>query len=108
MRSKLLNAALLCLGATVCSSGLAQDHVVSQKDRQFKPQTMTVKVGESVIFLNDDIVRHNVFSLSKALSFDLGTFPPGQSRKIVPVKVGVIDIECALHPNMRLRIKVVK
>jgi len=108
MRTIIPKTLLITLFTAFCSSIVADEHVVSQKGRQFSPPTVTVKVGESVIFVNDDIVRHNVFSLSKTLSFDLGTFPPGQSRKVVTVKLGVIDIECAIHPNMKMQIKVVK
>jgi plastocyanin len=108
MSSRTIKALFLGLSLTVCISAFAQDRTVSQKDRQFNPKNMTVKVGDSIVFLNDDIVRHNVFSLSKTQSFDLGTFPPGESRKVQMLKEGIVEIECAIHPLMKLRIKVVR
>lgn len=94
----------VCLSATVA----AQEHVISQKGKQFSPKALTMRVGESVNFKNDDNVYHNVFSLSKILTFDLGAMAPGQSRKVEMAREGVIDVECAIHPEMKLEIKVVK
>ena len=37
---------------------------ISQKDKRFSMQSLTVKVGDSVTFTNDDPFFHNVFSLS--------------------------------------------
>jgi plastocyanin len=108
MRKPVLNALFAILSAGLSAAVVAQQHVISQKGKQFSPMALTVKVGESVNFKNDDNVYHNVFSLSKVLSFDLGAMPPGQSRKVEMVKEGVIDVECAIHPDMKLQIKVVK
>lgn len=108
MRDRALKWFLVVLGAAVPLAAAAQEHVVSQKNRQFAPKALTAKVGEPVNFKNDDSVYHNVFSLSKALSFDLRAMAPGQSRKVEMVREGVIDVECAIHPEMKLQIKVVR
>ena len=107
MRKRILVALFAVVGAGWCAPAAAQ-HEISQKGKQFSPKVLTVKVGESVIFKNDDNVYHNVFSLSKALTFDLGAMPPGQSRKMEMAREGVIDVECAIHPEMSLQIRVVK
>lgn len=108
MQKTILKAIPVILGMTLSAAAAAQQHAISQKNRQFSPQALTVKAGESVNFRNDDNVYHNVFSLSKILSFDLGAMAPGQSRKVEMVKEGVIDVECAIHPDMNLKIRVVK
>ena len=41
---------------------------------------VAVTVGSEVEFPNDDPIYHNVFSLSRAASFDLGRYPRGGSR----------------------------
>jgi plastocyanin len=98
--------AAICCG--VCAASTAAEHEVSQKDRQFSPSVLTIKVGESLNFKNDDTVHHSVFSLSKALSFDLGSMAPGQSSKVQATQEGVVEVECAVHPRMKLQIRVVK
>ena len=67
---------------------------------------LSVKVGDSVKFLNDDPFSHNVFSLSDAKSFDLGSYGQGVSKSITFDKAGTVEVECAVHPDMKLIIEV--
>jgi hypothetical protein len=53
-----------------------------------------------VDFPNNDKTFHNVFSTSEAKKFDLGLYPPGQSRSVNFDKPGVVSIHCNVHPNM--------
>lgn len=41
-----------------------------------------------------------MFSLSKAKSFDLGSYDKGTSRTVVFPKPGIVEVFCHLHPNM--------
>jgi plastocyanin len=41
-------------------------------------------------------------------SFDLGSFPQGQSRKATFTKPGTVEVECAIHPQMKMVIQVEK
>ena len=84
----------------------AADHVIAQKDKNFSPTTLKIKVGDSVDFRNDDQFAHNVFSLSDVKSFDLGSYPKGESRKVIFDQPGTVDVECAVHPNMQMKIEV--
>ena len=90
------------------AAATAQEKVVSQKDKKFSTSRLQVKVGETVSFRNDDPFFHNIFSLSSTHSFDLGSYPQGQSRKIILPKEGKVDIECAIHPEMKMVIEVQK
>ncbi|WP_334120381.1 plastocyanin/azurin family copper-binding protein [Limnobacter sp.] len=84
----------------------AAEHVVEQKDKKFTLKQLSVAVGDSVSFKNSDVVNHNVFSLSEIKSFDLGSYPKGQARAVTFDKAGVVEIECAIHPDMRMEVKV--
>ena len=88
------------------AAGAAQEHVVAQKNKAFSVKKLTVKVGDSVKFVNEDSFAHNVFSLSAAKSFDLGSFGNGGSKAVTFDKAGKVEIECAVHPDMRLDIEV--
>jgi hemoglobin len=74
--------------------------VIEQRDKQFAPHVMAVPVGSTVSFPNYDSIFHNVFSLSKSKSFDLGMFKNGESRDIKVDKPGIIRLGCNLHASM--------
>ena len=52
------------------------------------------------------IFFHNIFSLSPSKSFDLGSFGKGGSKSVTFDKIGKIEVECAIHPDMHLDIDV--
>jgi hypothetical protein len=53
-----------------------------------------------------DPIFHNIFSLSKPRSFDLGSYDKGATRDVSFPKPGMVDIYCHLHPNMAATIVV--
>ncbi|HPU53982.1 MAG TPA: plastocyanin/azurin family copper-binding protein [Burkholderiaceae bacterium] len=104
--SRLLTVALGLAGLVAATPALSAEHVVSQKNKAFSIKKLTVKTGDSVKFVNDDSFAHNVFSLSPAKSFDLGSFGNGGAKSVTFDKAGKIEVECAVHPDMRLDIEV--
>lgn len=106
MRTLVPVAALLAL----CLSAPAQagEHVVNQKGKSFSHKSLVVKAGDSVKFVNDDPFNHNVFSLSETKSFDLGSYGHGLAKSVVLDKPGTVEVECAVHPDMKLMIEVRK
>jgi plastocyanin len=96
-------AALLALAGTAATAG---DYEVVQKDKAFSVKEMQIKVGDAVSFKNGDPFHHNVFSLSDPKTFDLGSYPQGQSKSVTFDKPGKIEVECAIHPEMKLNIEV--
>lgn len=95
-------------GASIASAVQAADFEVAQKDKKFSQKSLTLKVGDSVNFKNEDPFVHNVFSLSDIKTFDLGSYPQGQSKKVTFDKPGTVEIECAIHPDMKLVVEVKK
>jgi len=73
---------------------------IQQLDRRFVPDLLIVPVGSTIDFPNADPVFHNVFSLSRTQSFDLGYYPQGHSKSIKFLKSGVVQIYCHVHPKM--------
>jgi plastocyanin len=105
MRALFLFAALVTalLSLPVAAS---QEHVVAQKDKAFTIKTLSIKAGDKVAFRNDDGYSHNIFSLTDAMPFDLGSYGSGQSKTVTFSKPGKFEIECAIHPDMRMLITV--
>lgn len=73
---------------------------VRQQDTTFVPHIVPVTTGSRVEFPNDDLVFHNVFSLSRGASFDLGRYPRGDSRHRTFDKPGIVKVFCRLHSHM--------
>ncbi len=108
MKKTLYCASSILILLTLTTLVQAATLTVLQKDKQFVPVTLKIKVGDSVNFRNEDPFYHNVFSLSDTKSFDLGSFPKGQFKTVVFDKAGKVDVECAIHPDMHLVIEVAK
>lgn len=81
-------------------SGTGMLRAISQKGHSFSPRVLAVTRGTTVRFPNDDTVYHNVFSLSRTKSFDLGIYPVGKSQEVTFNKVGLVRVYCNIHPRM--------
>jgi len=73
---------------------------VEQLDRRFVPDLVVVPVGSTVSFPNMDPIFHNIYSLSKPKTFDLGSYDKGETRRVTFARPGIVDVYCHLHPNM--------
>ena len=73
---------------------------IRQRNENFVPRVVAITVGSIVDFPNDDPIYHNVFSLSRTKTFDLGRFPKGKSRGERFDKPGVVKVFCQIHSHM--------
>jgi len=111
MTSRSYSAIRLSLAALVVTLALpafAGDQVVGQAKKAFTVGVLKAKVGDTITFRNDDEFAHNVFSLSDAQSFDLGSYKKGEVRTVKLTAPGTIEVECAIHPEMKMKIEVAK
>lgn len=104
VRTSLVAAAGLAL-AGVCLHAAAT-YTVSQKAKTFGPATLTVKAGDTIAFKNDDDVTHNAFSTSKGNEFNSKAQTPGSTTPVVLKAKGMVDVKCAFHPKMALKVVV--
>jgi plastocyanin len=101
-----LRLALVLLPLALGAPAHAADHFVSQKGAQFAPLELRVHAGDRVVFRNDDDITHNVFSKSEGAAFNVKLQEPGSDSPVVLERPGVVDVRCAIHPKMKLRIVV--
>ena len=97
---------LFIVSVIFSGTAVAAEFSVGQKDKQFTENEMTIAVGDTVHFRNEDPFSHNVYSLSDAKSFDLGSYPKGDSRAVTFDTPGVVEVGCAIHMDMSLKINV--
>ncbi len=81
-------------------------HEVRQINKSFVPAVSAVLRGTEVSFPNDDMIFHNVFSLSTAKRFDLGLYKSGTTKSVLLTRQGIIDVYCNIHPEMAAKILV--
>jgi hypothetical protein len=74
--------------------------VMRQHGERFEPHVLPVLVGTTVEFPNDDDVYHNVFSLSRVRTLDLGRYPRGTSKSVQFLTPGVVQLFCHIHADM--------
>jgi plastocyanin len=79
---------------------------ISQHDEAFVPRVTAVTRGSIVEFPNYDPYFHNVFSLSRGATFDLGRFRRGEKRERPFAQGGVIKVYCHIHSEMSATIMV--
>jgi hypothetical protein len=68
---------------------------------------LAVRVGTTVDFPNYDPIFHNAFSVYDGQLFDIGLYPPGESRSIRFTRAGFVRVFCNIHSTMSAVIAVV-
>ena len=70
---------------------------------KYVPETITVRRGDTVVWVNKDPFPHTATAKG---SFDSRTIAEGKSWKWTPRKAGEYAYVCTLHPNMTGTVKV--
>ena len=74
--------------------------VMDQRGERFVPHVLAITTGTVVDFPNSDRIYHNVFSLSKIRTFDLGRYAAGHSKPVRFDRAGVVRVFCDIHSHM--------
>jgi plastocyanin len=104
-----LNLSVAALAGEMKDAGAAASNKnqIEIKDFHFSPQTLTVKSGETITWINRDEEPHTVVSVEKQFkkSSPLDT---DQSFTITAGAPGTYTYFCSVHPKMTGTIVVVK
>ena len=73
---------------------------VTIKNFSFSPGTLTVKVGTTVAWVNEDSAAHTI----KSDTFSSGELSNGQKFEFRFEKAGSFDYSCGIHPSMKGKI----
>jgi plastocyanin len=97
---------IAALSIAAGSGARADELTVFQEGKKFSASEVTIKAGEAVIFSNKDPVTHNVYSSTDGMSFDLKTQKPGTSSTVAFDHPGEAQVQCAIHPQMSMKVHV--
>ncbi|MGJ8560515.1 MAG: cupredoxin domain-containing protein [Litorimonas sp.] len=104
---KALLITLIAFPAGVLAQSATDDVItISQKRRKYAPGAVTLKPGETLRIVNDDIFLHHAFVDEEALQYDSGSMEEGETRDIEFTEAGNYQVRCAIHPRMRLAVTV--
>ena len=103
----------LIIGGTLVLCGLdlaisaPGEILISQKNKQFQPGSVTLEKGQPLVVANDDAnVVHHAYVESDSFNFDSGDQNPGSRTKIVFPTKGDFQVLCGIHPTMKLDVHV--
>ena len=65
---------------------------------KFGPVPATLHVGDSIVWVNRDFLRHTATAADHSFDADL---PPGAKATVKLKKAGAIAFSCRYHPGMR-------
>jgi plastocyanin len=108
-----MRAAILAVAATVivCVVGLTADerpkpktHTVTMENMRFQPESLTVARGDTVVWVNQDLVPHT--ATSKAGGFDSEVIQAEKSWRLTVQKKGDFAYVCTFHPTMTAMLRV--
>jgi plastocyanin len=104
----------ICVFGVVCAYGFfamesfASDkpvvHTIVMDGTAFSPDTLTVKRGDTVVWVNKDPFPHTVTAVGGA--FDSKSIDAAKRWKYVAAKPGVYGYVCSFHSTMKGELKV--
>jgi plastocyanin len=80
---------------------------IDQRGQTFSEKSVSVSVGDSLIFANHDDVTHNIGVVNDDDdATDLGLEKPGETVTYKFDKAGRFKVRCSIHPSMKMAVKV--
>ena len=94
-----LNLSLFALGGEMKNGDSTKQNRIEIKDFAFNPQTITVKSGEKITWINRDEEPHTVVSVGKKFPRSSG-LDTDQEYAITAGAPGTYEYFCSVHPKM--------
>ncbi|HEX4934971.1 MAG TPA: hypothetical protein VFV33_17415 [Gemmatimonadaceae bacterium] len=95
-----LGGSLVAARAAVPAGG-PQRHEVRMRSVSYAPGELRLAVGDTVVWRNTDIVRHDAV---RPGLFDTGELQSGDSARWVASDTGTFAYRCTIHARMRGRL----
>ena len=99
----ILGIALAAAPIDVAAADPARTHEVVIRGLLYVPETLTVRRGDVVVWINKDPFPHTV---TAAGAFDSGSIAAGKSWRFTARNVGTHPYLCTLHTTMKATLRV--
>jgi plastocyanin len=91
----------LVAGLLACNAGAEAarkpvTHTVTIDAARFSPADLTVKTGDTIVWVNRDLLAHT--ATSRDGGFDSQVIQPGKSWRFVAKRKGDFSYTCSFHP----------
>ena len=103
--------AVMALAVTVAGSAIQQsvaavavEHIVMIKSLKFKPSVLSVQPGDTIKWINQDVVPHTATASDK--SWDTGRLNKGESKSLTVTTDMNANYFCRFHPNMKAMLEI--
>ena len=85
------------------TESVAQEHIIEIHKFKFQTNTLDMKVGDTVTWINKDIVPHTATALDK--SWDSGRLKKEESFTLTITEETSLEYFCAYHRQMKATFK---
>lgn len=94
-----LAGCVLTMVVAISAAAAATTHTIVMEGVAFVPKTLTVKQGDTIIWVNKDLFPHTATAQDR--SFDSPEMAPNKTWKYTATKSGTFPYVCTLHPTMK-------
>src|SRR5882724_1785346 len=94
------DAVVYANGRAVAFAPAKKRTFIDQRGKQFVPYVTALQVGTSVLFPNNDNIRHHVYSLSPAKKFELPLYAGVPAEPVTFDREGFVTLGCNIHDWM--------
>jgi plastocyanin len=92
------SVAAIAFSAMTFSSASAGEVIqIKMKKLVFEPAQVTVRVGDSIEWVNEDFIAHTATARNKDWDVNI---PVNRSERVTVQRAGKIEYYCRFHPNM--------
>ena len=98
LRLLLLSPGILLSSCSSSPKKQAKSYIVEIKQMKFVPQTLQIQKGDTVVFVNRDLLPHDVTE-TPGKAWTSSPLSPNASWTLVPGKS--LDYYCSIHPVMK-------
>ena len=81
-------------------------HTVLMEGMVFRPAVLALRTGDTVVWVNKDLVAHTATRTLAPGGFDSKLIQPGKSFKHTVRSRGALPYGCSLHPAMKATLQV--
>ena len=93
-----LAAAISLGGALAAGAVAAAEYTIVIENMAFGPVPAELRVGDTIVWKNDDLFRHTATARDKSFDIDL---PAHSEARLVLDTAGSVAFFCKLHPGMK-------